>query len=360
LKRELPRDREYTNNLLDQMNHLIGVHDISIDEKNGEPTCDIKDGQVILVPLTESGSGLREIIAMYPQLLEKNVNNTVFFIEEPESHLHSILQRKLLQAFIKRSDSNQFFITTLSTVFCRYQENRIRPYLVKKTNYSTSIKKLDKDEMNEIKLLLGHVNTDLFNCNAVLFVEGKTERKTMELLADNLGIDIVSDGIMLVDSEGYGNLIQIKNIIDLLKDNSTKVYALFDDHAAEQGKLKDIEARLDQNNYIKLEKNFEDSFNKEILIQALKDILEADGHTFNDSEITNLKNDLASKESKAYGVLRKYYSQKTNGNLSKISLGESIANVLAKRGELRGKSKPEELLLRIHKNVYEQMNLEPT
>ena len=40
-----------------------------------------------------------------------------------------------------------------------------------------------------------------------------------------------SEGIRIMDSEGYGNMIQIKNIIDLLKDNGTEVYALFDNHA---------------------------------------------------------------------------------------------------------------------------------
>jgi predicted ATP-dependent endonuclease of OLD family len=98
--------------------------------------------------------------------------------------------------------------------------------------------------MNEIKLVLGHVNTDLFNCNAVLIVEGPTEYETMPLLAANLGIDIVNEGIMFLDSKGYGNMIQIKNIIDFLKNNATEIYALSDNHASDQGKLKDIKDNL--------------------------------------------------------------------------------------------------------------------
>src|SRR5688500_16685966 len=94
--------------------------------------------------------------------------------------------------------------------------------------------------MNEIKSVLGHVNTDLFGYNAVLFVEGYSESKTIPLLASNLGIDIVNDGIRILDSEGYGNMRQIKNIIDLLKDTSTEVYALSDNHAAHQGTLDDL------------------------------------------------------------------------------------------------------------------------
>jgi hypothetical protein len=57
--------------------------------------------------------------------------------------------------------------------------------------------------MNEIKLVLGHVNTDLFNCNALIIVEGPTEYETMPLLAANLGIDIVNEGIYGCSHKDY-------------------------------------------------------------------------------------------------------------------------------------------------------------
>jgi predicted ATP-dependent endonuclease of OLD family len=124
----------------------------------------------------------------------------------PSFSHHPLLQRKLLQVFIKRSQTNQFFLTTQSPIFCQYREDRVKPYLVRKEAYSTIIKELAADDMNEIKSILGHVNTDLFGYNAVLFVEGDSEFKTIPLLASNLSIDIVNDGIRIVDSEGYGNM----------------------------------------------------------------------------------------------------------------------------------------------------------
>ena len=80
-----------------------------------------------------------------------------------------------------------------------------------------------------------------FGYNAVLFVEGDSEEKIMPLLACNLGIDIVNDGIRIVDSEGYENMRQIKNIIELLENTDTEVYTLFDNRAENQGELKDIQ-----------------------------------------------------------------------------------------------------------------------
>jgi hypothetical protein len=88
----------------------------------------------------------------------------------------------------------------------------------------------------------------------VLFIEGESEENTIPLLARNLDIDIVNDGIRILNSKGYGNMRQIENIIDLLKDTDTEVYALFDNHAYGQRKLNDIKNRLEKDNYIELEK----------------------------------------------------------------------------------------------------------
>jgi hypothetical protein len=45
----------------------------------------------------------------------------------------------------------------------------------------------------------------------------------------------VNSGIRILVSEGISNMRQIKNIIDLLKDPSTEVYVLSDNHAVDHG-----------------------------------------------------------------------------------------------------------------------------
>ena len=360
LRDQLSSNRKVSNKLVEEMCRFSGVYDINVEEKDGKSTSYISDSKDISVTLANLGSGFQQIFAMYPQFFEGYADGTVFFIEEPEAHLHPLLQRKLLQVFIKRSKTNQFFITTHSAIFSRYQENIIKPHLVEKVDFNTIIKELGRDEMNEIKEVLGYVNTDLFGYNAVFFVEGHSEYKTLPLLASNLGIDIVNDGIRLVNSEGYGNMIQIKNIIELLKDTTTEVYALFDNHAANQGELQDIKHCLNQNNYIELPNNFEGSFNREILVKALSTILDSEGHSLNNSEITTIEQDLKSQPLDAFEVLSKAYKKKTQirAKLSKVCLGESIASELKENHQFLGKSKPEELLKRIHDKVEEKMNLE--
>lgn len=356
LQERLYRKRKASNELVNDMCKFIGVSDVNFDDTHEKLTSYISEGQSISVELADQGSGLQQVFTMYPQFSEVD---SVFFIEEPEVHLHPLLQRKLLEFIIKKSHTNQFFITTQSPIFCRYQKNRIKSYLVKKVSYSTTIKKLGVDEMNEIKSVLGHVNTDLFGYNAVLFVEGDSENKSIPLLANNLKIDIVNDGIRIVDSKGYGNMKQIKNIIDLLVDTKTEVYALSDNHDKDQGELKDIKDHLAKINYVKLEKDFEDSFDKEILIKALQEILHEENHSLDDSDIVTIKQHLASEGSRPFKVLNREYQRKimTTDKLSKVRLGEKIAKLLTKSGYLE-KSEPEKLIRRIHDNVIQQLNLE--
>jgi AAA15 family ATPase/GTPase len=359
LQDQLSSNRIISNKLIEEINSFAGVIDINLSGSNDEIISYISDAPGIKIKLSNLGSGFQQIYIMYPQFFEGLVDRTVFFIEEPEVHLHPLLQRKLLQVFIKRSQTNQFFITTQSPIFCQFQKDRVKPYLVKKDEYNTTIKELGSNEMNEIKSVLGHVNTDLFGYNAVLFVEGHSESKTIPLLASNLGVDIVNDGIRIVDSEGYGNMIQIKNIIDLLKDTATEVYALFDNHAAQQGDLLDIKTRLDKRNYTELPRNFEDSFNVEVLAKALQTILHEKSNPLSDKEVTTVKKDLTSR-SNAYEVLSNTYQGKlrTADKLSKIQLGEHIANVLKNESACLGNSEPEKLIKNMHNNIIRQMNLE--
>jgi AraC-like DNA-binding protein len=150
---------------------------------------------------------------------------------------------------------------------------------------------------------------------------------------------------------------QIKNIIDLLKDTATEVYALSDNHSADQGRLNDIRNRLGDN-YTELQRNFEDSFDMEILIKALQAILQEENHPLNDPEIATIRTDLSSSSS-AFKVLGDKYQQKIKppNKLSKVRLGEHIADML-KGSQYLEKSEPEKLIRKIHDRVIQQMNLE--
>lgn len=97
------------------------------------------------------------------------------------------------------------------------------------------------------------------------------------------------------------------------------------------------------------------------MVKALSTILDSEGQSLSNSEITTIEQGLTSQSSEAFEVLSNAYQKKTKRQtkLSKVRLGESIASELRKNNyQFLGKSKPEELLKRIHDKVEEKMNLE--
>lgn len=347
--------RTPTDGFLKNIISIFGIKDINFSEDGRRII--LSDNDNIEVTLDKYGSGFEQFLIMFHRFFEMYVKDTIVFLEEPEVHLHPLLQRKLLQILIRSSKFNQFIITTHSTIFCRYQVGVIKPFLIKKQNFESKIKEINSELMDEIKFALGHVNSDLFGYNAVLFVEGTTEEKSIPLLAKNLDIDIVNDGIRIVNSESYGNLVQIKNIIDLLKDTGTKVYALYDNHRKTQGKLEQIQKTLLKSEHLELQKDFEYSFGSNIISDTIEYLLKEKGFTLTQKEKSSLENDLGNINKNTYEVARNFCSQRTGEKLTKTELAENMAKYLNNNIKHAGKSEVELFIKQIHEQVERDLNM---
>ena len=125
------------------------------------------------VSAENSGLGLQDIIVIiFFSVLN---NGMIICIEEPESHIHPEMQRKLLM-FLKEYSNNQFFLTTHSNVFL--DNSQIDKILF--TNFSDSIH--ISDETSRAYLLddLGYSVSDNLVSDVVILVEGPSDVPVIE------------------------------------------------------------------------------------------------------------------------------------------------------------------------------------
>ena len=140
--------------------------------------------QDLAIPLSESGTGIGQVLAMLYVVLTAEYPRTII-IDEPQSFLNPGAIRKLIE-ILKQYPQHQFIITTDSPEVV----SMINPqtlFLLRKVEAETKIEQLDSTETQDQKLLLSEVGarlSDVFGADNILWVEGATEELCFPLIVE--------------------------------------------------------------------------------------------------------------------------------------------------------------------------------
>jgi len=151
---------------------LIESPSVSLEVEHDAAQIVVSNG-VLRLPLESYGTGIHQLIILSIAVLGHE--NSLVLIEEPEIHLHPLLQRRLLD-FLRRETTNRYVVTTHSSALIAPAQDIAVTHLWTKDGVTAS--RLVETTGHSLEALrdLGVRASDILQANSVIWVEGPSDR----------------------------------------------------------------------------------------------------------------------------------------------------------------------------------------
>lgn len=221
-------------------------------------------------PINAVGGGHQELLGLLFQLQKEEPY--LFGVEEPETHLHPELARRLLAQIKERYLDQQIFIVTHSTVFID-QAELSNTWVSRKMGKETKFDRIkDASQLKNLLYDLGARPSDLFFSNAIIFVEGQADREFFPVIARKIELDLHKHRIALLPTYGKAQGKYHLNVwLSAAQNTDLPFFMIFDKGASKETKKFPDQSILkqDDNLFFLKKGDIEDYYPGEKLIEAL-------------------------------------------------------------------------------------------
>jgi len=175
----------------------------------------------LAIPLSESGTGVGQVMAILYVVLTSRLPQTII-IDEPQSFLHPGAIRKLFELMLgfARRYQHQYIITSHSPLALMSAEPQAL-ILVRKREGESVVEEVDATKTQQQQLFLTEIGaslSDLFGVDRVLWVEGPTEARAFQaIISELMQRPLAGTAVLSVVATG-----------DLDKKGPTSVWAIYE------------------------------------------------------------------------------------------------------------------------------------
>lgn len=228
---------------------------------NSEVTLEVPQEKDVIVvrrnglrlPLASYGTGIHELIILAIAIYSQD--EVLFCIEEPEIHLHPLLQKEFAQ-FLVEETNNRYILATHSHALMAPGENSNIVHLWQESGSTRS--RTVESTAHSLCVLhdLGISASDLLQANSVIWVEGPSDRiylnRWLHLLSPDLreGIDysiMFYGGRLLAHiSLDRDSFPDVHDLVPLLRINQHTAIMIDSDKSKASGELNETKQRVRQ------------------------------------------------------------------------------------------------------------------
>lgn len=322
-----PAERKRVIEYQEKISHyFFNNQEVTIIPNVKENALEIKIGNDEQYPIAHLGDGLQQVIILTYTPFLKN-EQSMFFIEEPEMHLHAGYVKQIIK-FLLNETNHTYFMTTHSNYLLDMinESNQITLYRVDKkqileddsTRIETVIKRCDKDR--SVLQVLGVKPSSVFLANCTIWIEGITDRlylveymkKYLKELKDQdeekyYNYSRYIDGYHYAFVEYQGaNLAhwnfetELINDVDSGKENglnallvTSEALVIADSDLTGKPRFEEIKNQLGFNLQITRGKETENTLPKEILVEMFYQLCPANGRSGGKTKLTKDENHLS-------------------------------------------------------------------